>query len=483
MGLSTTRRRKLDQASDTLDELGPAVRREPDATALGMAFQIIAGPDGERRFSFVGQRCLALNGVTAEAAMENPALLYEMILPEHRADFLAAENEAIAAGKPFDIEVAMRRSDGEVRWHRIASMPRKQPDGTTVWDGLQIDVTDRRRIAAELAEQRRRLEVAVEATGMGFWEWDPQADMLVWSEHNKALFGLPADEELTITRYMELVHPDDLPQVREAYQNAAAAGGGDFSVEHRVATDAGDPRWILTHGRVIAHDGEVKLVVGTSVDVTKRKQAEERRALLMGELAHRAKNGIAVIMAIVQQSARSSDSVEGFERLLMARLQSMAAAQDLVTETGGRPVQLGDVVAKALSPFDLGRIEIDGAFAEVTVVGEIAVGLGLLLHEMATNAVKHGALSNRAGRVRIVRADGEGGLVVMHWCEAGGPEVKPAGRQGFGTRVLEAALRTQGGQVEFAFQPSGFEARIQFPQADPSEPLGRTVRADAGQGA
>jgi len=156
---------------------------------------------GFRRFTFVGQRCLALNGVTAEAAMADPNLLYDMILPEHRPAFLAAEAQALAELRPFDIEVAMRRADGEVRWHRIASMPQAMPDGSTVWEGLQIDVTERRRIAAELAEHRRRMELAVEATGLGFWEWDLRTRTLVWSERNKALFGLPAGDAIDIDRY------------------------------------------------------------------------------------------------------------------------------------------------------------------------------------------------------------------------------------------------------------------------------------------
>jgi two-component sensor histidine kinase len=143
-------------------------------------------------------------------------------------------------------------------------------------------------------------------------------------------------------------------------------------------------------------------------------------------------------------------------------------------------VDLGQVLQKALRPFGLSRFDLDPRFTGVMIVGEIAVGLGLLLHEMATNAVKYGALSNRSGRVRLVRSDTARGLVVMHWSETGGPEVRRGERQGFGTRVLEAALRTQGGKVEFAFQPQGFEARIEFPAADPAgDPLGRPVRAEA----
>jgi PAS domain S-box-containing protein len=454
---------KVTDGTDTIEAVEPAIRRPTDAGAIGMAFQIIHQPDGERRFSFVGQRCLALNGVTAEAAMADPDLLYDMILPEHRAAFEAAEAEAMAAMKPFDIEVAMRRPDGQVRWRRISSMPRRLPDGAVAWDGLQIDVTDRRRIAAELEEQRRRLEVAVEATGLGFWEWDLTENTLVWSERNKAIFGLSAEAPVTISRYMELVHPEDLDRVRQTYLDASGRGG-DFSVEHRVNLPGGDLRWIVSHGRVTLEAGAPKLVVGTTLDITKRKAAEERRALLMGELAHRAKNGIAVVMAIVQQTARSATTLEGFEELLMARLQSMATAQDLVTATGGRPVLLADVVGQTMAPFGHARFEI-AELEEVNVAGEVAVALGLLLHEMATNAVKYGALSNARGKVRIVREDREAGKVALFWCENGGPQVTAPKRQGFGTRLLQAALRNQGGEVEFRFEPQGFEAQVVFPRA------------------
>lgn len=455
----------MDRGAPTDDELGPAVRREPDAYAVGMAYQVIVSPDGERRFSFVGQRCLALNGVTAEAAMANPQLLYDQIIPEHREALLAIEAESIAAGKPFDVEVAMRRPDGEVRWHRIASVPRPLPDGSTAWDGLQIDVTDRRAIAAELEGQRRRLEMAVEATGLGLWEWDLDAHRISWSDRNKALFGLPVDAELTIEEYMGMVHRDDLPKVQAVYQRAVSAGGGDFSVEHRIVPRGGETRWLLTHGHVVTEEGKPKLVVGTSVDITKRKESEERRALLMGELAHRAKNGIAVMMALVQQTARTASDVDSMQEVLMARLQSMATAQDLVTETGGRPVQLLDIVRKTLQPFGLSRFEISPELEGVTIQGDLAVGLGLLLHEMATNAVKYGALSAAKGTVKLLRDESPSGRVVMHWCESGGPQVKRGGRVGFGTRVLESALRPQGGNVDFSFESHGFEARVEFPRA------------------
>jgi PAS domain S-box-containing protein len=430
-----------------------------------MAFQIEAKADGARRFTFVGQRCLAVNGVPAEAAMAKASTLYDMILPEHRAAFDAAEAAAMAAMQPFDIEVAMRRADGEVRWHRIASMPRRQPDGAVLWDGLQIDVTDRRRMAAALSEQRRRLEVAVEATGLGFWEWDVAARTVTWSDRNKALYGLPLDAELTVERYLALVDPEDVDSVRNAFLGARdKPQGGDYSLEHRIVTPAGDLRWILVNARV-ANDapGKARLVVGTSLDITARKAAEERLKLQMGELAHRAKNGIAILMAIVSQTARGQETVEGFLELIMARLQAMSSSQDLVTASGGQPIALSDVVARALEPFGRTRVDVDPAIAEVTLRGEMAIGMGLLLHEMATNAIKYGALSNGRGRVTIAPEAAPEGHAGFAWRESGGPEIVAPNAPGFGTRLLQMVLRPQGGAVQFSFQPDGFQAHVEIP--------------------
>src|SRR6185437_5724367 len=177
-------------------------------------------PDGNgwsRRFVFAGPRCLGVNGVGPEAIMADTQVFFDMILPEHQAAYAQAEAEALAELKPFDVEVAMRRADGEVRWRRIAALLREQPDGSVFWDGLQIDVTDRRKMAAALVEQRRRLEVAVEATGLGFWEWDIEAGKVNWSDRNRAMYGLAPDDPVDVQRYLSLVHPDDVENVRATF--------------------------------------------------------------------------------------------------------------------------------------------------------------------------------------------------------------------------------------------------------------------------
>jgi two-component sensor histidine kinase len=224
----------------------------------------------------------------------------------------------------------------------------------------------------------------------------------------------------------------------------------------------GQLRWIRTQGRVLTDVGGPTLVVGTTLDNTERREAEDRRNLVLSELAHRAKNGLQVMMAIVRETARSAQDVAGFEAVLLARLQALAEAQDLVTAAGGGPVHLSELTARALTPFGLGRFDLEMQIAGLTVHGDVAGGLALLLHEMATNAVKYGALSRPEGRISL-RAEGAGpGMAALHWAEHGGPKVEASNRRGFGTKLLQAALRQHGGKVEPAYLPDGFAARMEF---------------------
>src|SRR6185503_10176165 len=168
---------------------------------------------------------------------------------------------------------------------------------------------------------------------------------------------------------LELVHEGDRDAVRQAFIAARdKPQGGDYSLEHRIVTPAGEQRWILTNGRVITDDeGRAQLVVGTSLDATERKAREDRRSLVMGELAHRAKNGISVMMAIVATTARGQETVEGYREILLARLQAMADSLDLVTAAGGRSAPLNDVIGKAIAPFGARRFHLDPGLSEVTL--------------------------------------------------------------------------------------------------------------------
>lgn len=434
--------------------------------AYGMAFQLRLGPGAStREFIYVSPSCEVLNGVSAEAALADPMALYSLVDPAYMPAILEAERRSLETLTPFDLEAPFRRPDGGVRWCRITSAPRVQiePDGSTLWDGVQIDVSEKRAAEAEAAEARRKLELAVDATGLGLWDYDIRADRLTWADRTKALYGLPLDQDVTFESYRAAIHPDDQGRTQVAYETARdMPGGGDFSFEHRTVWQNGEVHWVLAHGRVV-HDADgPALVIGSSLDITGRKRAEEQHALLVREMAHRAQNGLAIMSAMVSQSARGATSVEEYEGKLSARLRAMAASQALITEADGRRLPLTALIDQTLRPFGLDRFDLTPGAGEIELSPDLAMALALLLHELATNAVKYGALFAADGRVALSwRVEAENGEVT--WRETGGPPAKTPTRKGFGSRLLESALRPRGGAVEMEYRPDGLRSRLSFP--------------------
>jgi two-component sensor histidine kinase len=190
-------------------------------------------------------------------------------------------------------------------------------------------------------------------------------------------------------------------------------------------------------------------------------EAEASLRTLVGELAHRNRNALAVIMSIVSQSARSAASVGETERVINGRLVALARAQEAVLNGQGAAASLRILFETTVAPFGIERFAIAPS-PEAEVTHDLALPLGLLFHEMATNALKHGALSVPDGRVEIDWAfESEG--VRLHWIEVGGPAVIEPQRQGFGTRLLSAALAPHGGTVERRFEPGGVRCELVIP--------------------
>ena len=206
---------------------------------------------------------------------------------------------------------------------------------------------------------------------------------------------------------------------------------------------------------------------------------------LVGELAHRNRNALFVIMAIVSQSARGAASATEAEKSINARLQALLRAQDVVVQSDGGVAHLQLLLEKSLEPFDLARFDVAPA-PEMELTSELAVGLGLLFHELATNALKYGALSKAGGRVQIGWTR-DGGLATCTWTEVGGPAVSPPSKKGFGSRLLDVALIPQGGKAERRFEPQGLVCELRIPSAAPAQSpalpgavFARTVASESG---
>ena len=322
---------------------------------------------------------------------------------------------------------------------------------------------------AEVIEHQRRarldhqrVELALDAAGLGEFEWDMGADKIFVSDRMQALTGVTrssAEAEDGDVSY-RFVHPDDVDRLRKAVDTGLRTEGR-YAVQYRmIRPDDGRLRWMQGAG-VLARDedGKPLRLIGVIRDITETKGEEEHREVLLAELDHRVKNVLAAVQSLAAQSARKTTSIEGFLAAFSGRLKAMASAHELLTATRWRGASLAHIAAAELGGLAPGQARWEGP--EITLKPRAANAASLALHELATNAVKYGALSTESGRIEVRWSHTADGGFVLDWSEAGGPPVKPAERRGFGTTLLEQVTgRELGGTVEIDYRADGLHARI-----------------------
>jgi two-component sensor histidine kinase len=200
-----------------------------------------------------------------------------------------------------------------------------------------------------------------------------------------------------------------------------------------------------------------------------RKLAEERMRLLVAELSHRVKNTLATVAAIARLTVRQSDSLQAFDVAFSRRLQALSQAHSLIFQANWGETELREVVEQALNPFRrAAETSIQIAGEDLKLQPKAALALTLMLHELATNAAKYGALSEDAGRVDVSWSllAGEPAAIRLNWREQGGPPVTPPPRKGFGHTLIERSARYElDGAARLSFPPDGLTAEISFPAA------------------
>jgi PAS domain S-box-containing protein len=215
-------------------------------------------------------------------------------------------------------------------------------------------------------------------------------------------------------------------------------------------------------------DDAVFLFVGCVRDITERKQAEEHQKLLLEELNHRAKNILSTVSGIASRTAKTSASVDEFSEKFSARLQSLGRAHTILTAASWQTTSLADLAKEILSPhrhYEGVQFEMDGPPLQLTP--KEALAITMILHELATNAIKYGALSTSQGKISVGWTEtnaGSGPTVHLHWHESGLTGVSPPRRAGFGSKLIEASTRHElGGDVAVDYRPDGVHYDFRFP--------------------
>jgi PAS domain S-box-containing protein len=332
---------------------------------------------------------------------------------------------------------------------------------------------ERKRAAQALQASKDRLQLAMDAAQLGWWQYDPLHRVVSWDTRSKEILGM-AEDAAPIEEFRKRVHPDDVERfwaVREAAFDPVDPK--PYANEYRVRRGDGKVRWVESHG-VAYFEGagperRVVSFVGTIADVTERKEHEEKERLLIREINHRAKNMLSVVDAIAHQTVakNSDDFIERFSE----RIQALSANQDLLVRNEWNGVEIEDLVHAQLAHFAglIGsRIDVRGPKLRLNAASAQAIGLAL--HELATNAGKYGALSTDTGRV-AVRWRTDGYTLTMSWTEREGPPASAPKRRGFGTIVMETlAERSVDGTVDLDYPPSGLTWRLTCPAANAVEP-------------
>lgn len=304
------------------------------------------------------------------------------------------------------------------------------------------------------------LRRAVEAAGVALWSWNVDTDDLAMDPQGYALWDVTPTDPLTFERLSEKIHPADRDRVREAFA-ATRALVGSYEIDFRTII-GNEVRWISARGQGDDAGIRKRVVTGIFLDITGRKQAEEGHELLAGEMSHRVKNLLAIATGLTRITSRSSSSIEDMTKQLINRLTALDRAHDLVRPLPGeqgKTALLGDIFAVLLAPYDdegafAGRIRV--AVPRMGVGNNTATALALVVHELATNSVKYGALSVEGGTLDV-SGSMVGEDVEVCWTEQGGPEVAcPVEMSGYGSSLVRQTVEGQlGGAVTYEWSKTG----------------------------
>jgi PAS domain S-box-containing protein len=369
---------------------------------------------------------------------------------------------ALREGRPVrGIEAIAERPDGS----RVPFMPFPTPlyDASGVLLGavnMLVDITDRKRAG----EYEQRLISIVTSSDDAILSKDLDGTITSWNRGAEQLFGYTAEETVgnSIMMLIPAERRDEEPKILERI------GRGE-RIDHyetiRRRKDGSLVEISLTVSPIKNADGEVIGASKIARDITERRRAQEQQALLLGEMKHRVRNTLATVQAIATQTLRSAASED--RDAFLARLRALAGAHDLLTLERWNEAPIGEVVAGALNAFQGSygaRIVITGP-ADAVLDAHKSMLLAMTLHELSTNAIKYGALSNESGKVKVsweLTPGGEARHLKFVWQESGGPPVKPPERRGFGSVLIERALQRELTGVEYRFDLGGVACMLEL---------------------
>jgi PAS domain S-box-containing protein len=319
---------------------------------------------------------------------------------------------------------------------------------------------------AERRQSEARLQEALTAGGVIAFEWDTSTDLVRRSNNAAEILGYDPQQVVNKASFDARIHPDDLGRVKELWSNLHP--NNTASTSYRFLRFDGREIWLqeMSKGEFDA-TGRLVRVKGLARDITERVQAEKHQKVLMAELDHRVKNILARVAAVTKYTFEGGRPTSELIRAFDGRIQSMADAHALLSQSQWNGVSLADLVQRQLAPYATKtNIVISGPNITLTAVSTQA--LAMVLQELVTNAAKYGSLSTPHGRVSVHwdrrhSADGQA-RVVIAWRETGVPSTKAPSPSGYGTNLIRNLIPHElGGIVNLVFAPDGLHCDIEIP--------------------
>jgi len=316
------------------------------------------------------------------------------------------------------------------------------------------------------------IELALEAGRIGVWDWDPVIDEMRADARARELWGLSGDAKINFQLFSNALHPKDRERSKDVIAAVLdPARECDCEVECRVINRLDHiERWIQLRGRTFFENGRAARVLGAVRNITERKHRERHTRVLLRELVHRSKNLLAVVQAMSRQTAKGATSIQELQHKFGARLQALSVAHDLLVSEDWRGVLIDDLVRAEMAycldtaRLPCGRICANGP--RVMLKAEAAQNIGLALHELATNALVHGALAQPEGCIMLIWSLRDDRLK-LEWRESGGPAIASLPLEGFGhTMVKRILAQALGGKATIGFPPNGFVWSLSVPSVN-----------------
>src|SRR5262245_14527379 len=389
--------------------------------------------------------------------------------PDDRPRFKACVRALCPHNPAYALTSRFRSPDGQQLWLEETAKGKFNAEGKLLSiKGLTRDISDRKEAERALEELNMQLSLAGKAALVGSFAVDFDTDEVKFSEGYAAIHGLPeGTSRTTRSKWRAGVHPDDLQRMNEVRDRTYREQRREYGVEYRITRSTGEVRWI--EGRCFVSygsDGRPARMVGVDIDVTARRRSEELQRTLVAELDHRVKNALATVSAVASHTQDANLSTADFAAKLTGRIRSMAATHELLSSREWKGVSVRELVRRELAPYMArDNTALDGP--ELMLSPEAGQNVSMVLHELTTNAVKHGALSTNEGRISVRwnrRRNGAGAGLCIEWRETGGPLVQIPRRSSYGTEVIRNLIPYElGGTVDLVFASDGLRCRLQIP--------------------